>query len=221
MGGRPVASVPLIGMAQLCYLRKTHQGMELHQKIASARKRKGLTQEELAELANVTVRTIQRLESGETVPRPYTIKAIAAALDTTFETLTEDAPVEGAPENPHGQTVENERHFLETICLSCFSYLVIPFVHFLIPAWLLKKTNQRNPAVIALGRSLIKQQVYWVVALNLLMLLTLGLNFIIAIYFPEVPLVNYLWPFIFMYVLNAVLIIITLRRVKMWRHKSL
>ena len=194
--------------------------MELHQKISNARKRKGLTQEELADLANVTVRTIQRLESGESTPRPYTIKAIAAALDTTFEMLAGDAAVKGASASVSGQSAENEQHFLETLCLSCFSYLVIPFVHFLIPAWFLKKTNHRNPAVIGAGRSLIKQQVYWVVALNLLMLLTLCYNFIITIYFPGAPLLRYIWPFVSMYVLNAVLIVTTLRRIKMWRYKN-
>jgi transcriptional regulator with XRE-family HTH domain len=43
--------------------------MTLAEKIVAARKRKGYTQEELADLAAVAVRTIQRIESGETIPR--------------------------------------------------------------------------------------------------------------------------------------------------------
>ncbi|MFD1164068.1 helix-turn-helix domain-containing protein [Sphingobacterium daejeonense] len=51
--------------------------MELSQKIALLRKQKGLTQEQLAERAGVTVRTIQRIESGETIPRAYTLQNLA------------------------------------------------------------------------------------------------------------------------------------------------
>mgnify|MGYP003598873837 CR=1 FL=1 len=38
-----------------------------------------LTQEELAEKSGISVRTIQRIESG-TKPKGYTLKALAAAL---------------------------------------------------------------------------------------------------------------------------------------------
>ena len=54
---------------------------DLGKKIAELRKSKGLTQEELVEKCNLNVRTLQRIESGEVVPRNYTIKAIFTALD--------------------------------------------------------------------------------------------------------------------------------------------
>jgi transcriptional regulator with XRE-family HTH domain len=54
---------------------------ELGRKIAELRKAKGLTQEELVEKCNLSVRTLQRIESGEVVPRSHTIKVIFAALD--------------------------------------------------------------------------------------------------------------------------------------------
>ncbi len=53
---------------------------ELGKRILALRKEKGLTQEELVELCHVSVRTIQRIESGEVTPRNYTIKIILAAL---------------------------------------------------------------------------------------------------------------------------------------------
>lgn len=188
--------------------------MELHQKIAAARKKKGLTQEQLAELTNITVRTIQRLESGESVPRPYTLKAIAAALDTTFEVLTGSTP-DGHPVASKDQhNTEDEKHFLQILCLSCFSYLVIPLVHFLVPAFLLKRSGLQNPGVIARGRSVVRLQIYWAVALCFLLLLTLAYNFIIAVYAQKSLLLNYLWPFLLMYLLNAALIAATLWRVK-------
>lgn len=54
---------------------------ELGKKIASLRKSRGMTQEELVEKCNLSVRTIQRIEAGEATPRSYTIKTILAALD--------------------------------------------------------------------------------------------------------------------------------------------
>jgi transcriptional regulator with XRE-family HTH domain len=54
---------------------------ELGKKIADLRKAKGYTQEELVERCNLSVRTLQRIESGEVVPRSHTIRVIFAALD--------------------------------------------------------------------------------------------------------------------------------------------
>ncbi|GAA4275241.1 helix-turn-helix domain-containing protein [Aquimarina gracilis] len=54
---------------------------ELGLKISELRKSKGLTQEELVEQCNISVRTIQRIEAGEVTPRSYTIKTILSALD--------------------------------------------------------------------------------------------------------------------------------------------
>jgi transcriptional regulator with XRE-family HTH domain len=54
---------------------------DLGKKIAELRKAKGLTQEELVEKCNLSVRTLQRIESGEVTPRRYTLKTIFAALD--------------------------------------------------------------------------------------------------------------------------------------------
>lgn len=64
---------------------------ELGKKILEIRTTKGLTQEDLVEKCNVSVRTIQRIESGEVMPRNYTIKTILAALDHDFETMSINA----------------------------------------------------------------------------------------------------------------------------------
>ena len=58
---------------------------KLGQKIVALRKEKGLTQEELIEKCNVSIRTIQRIEAGEVTPRSYTLKAIFEALEYDFE----------------------------------------------------------------------------------------------------------------------------------------
>jgi transcriptional regulator with XRE-family HTH domain len=54
---------------------------ELGRKIAELRKSKGLTQEELVERCNLSVRTLQRIENGEVIPRSHTLRVILAALE--------------------------------------------------------------------------------------------------------------------------------------------
>lgn len=60
---------------------------ELGNKIVQLRKAKGLTQEELVERCNISVRTIQRIETGEVNPRSYTVKTILSALESNFDEL--------------------------------------------------------------------------------------------------------------------------------------
>ena len=61
---------------------------ELGKKITELRKAKGMTQEELVEKCNISVRTIQRIEAGEVTPRSYTVKTILAAMEYDLSTIT-------------------------------------------------------------------------------------------------------------------------------------
>jgi transcriptional regulator with XRE-family HTH domain len=49
--------------------------------IVNSRKSKNLTQEQLAELSKVNLRTIQRIENNENTPRVYTLKLICDILE--------------------------------------------------------------------------------------------------------------------------------------------
>ena len=62
--------------------------MTLGETISDLRKRKGISQELLAEISGVSLRTIQRIERDVTNPRPYTSKILAKALDVEVERLT-------------------------------------------------------------------------------------------------------------------------------------
>lgn len=57
---------------------------DLGLKVAELRQQKGLTQEQLAAICEVSPRTIQRIESGEVDPRAYTLHCLRAALDFDF-----------------------------------------------------------------------------------------------------------------------------------------
>lgn len=55
--------------------------------ITEIRNKKGFTQEELAEKAKVNLRTIQRLEKGENIPRHQTLQLICNALEIQVNEL--------------------------------------------------------------------------------------------------------------------------------------
>jgi len=56
-------------------------------KISEIRKSKGLTQEELAELSKINLRTIQRIENNENEPRGTTLHLICDVLEINREIL--------------------------------------------------------------------------------------------------------------------------------------
>jgi DNA-binding XRE family transcriptional regulator len=59
-------------------------------KIAALRNQKGMTQKELAELCQVDIRTIQRIESGDVKPRKHTLKLLSTILECDFNGLPAD-----------------------------------------------------------------------------------------------------------------------------------
>ncbi|WP_396179007.1 helix-turn-helix domain-containing protein [Flavobacterium sp.] len=104
---------------------------ELGKLLTSLRNEKGLTQEELVEKCNISVRTIQRIEAGEVTPRSYTIKTILAALDHNLETIKEAFSIE----EPHDFKV-SKSHFqvLNVAFIVGIIYFILGFVELYIDA---------------------------------------------------------------------------------------
>jgi len=63
--------------------------MKLSEQLKKMRIDKGLSQEELSEVSNLSLRTIQRLENGESSPREDTIHLLTKALDVPRDYFTE------------------------------------------------------------------------------------------------------------------------------------
>jgi uncharacterized Tic20 family protein len=57
---------------------------DLGLKVTELRKQKNITQEKLAELCEVSTRTIQRIESGEVDPRKFTLSMLSDILEFDF-----------------------------------------------------------------------------------------------------------------------------------------
>lgn len=123
---------------------------ELGEKIKELRKKKGFSQEELAEYAKVNLRTIQRIEKNESEPRGKTLNLICEVLKINIEDILD-----------YGKL--NDSKFLFFFHLSVISFLVIPIGNIILPLilWLTKKDK-----IIGLneaGKNLLNFQIIWTI----------------------------------------------------------
>jgi len=97
--------------------------METGKLIKELRTKKGMTQEELADLTELSARTIQRIENGEVDPRAYTLQMIAKALEVDFSIFNGD-------ESAEDKNLEdiNTRNWLALIHLSGLLPLFFPTI---------------------------------------------------------------------------------------------
>lgn len=187
--------------------------MQPGKKIAEARKLKGLTQEELADLSQINVRTIQRIEAGSNTPQSFTLKAIAKALELDYGFLIATDNNVSATENP--KLTDDLRHYMTLLNFSCFVYLVIPWVHWLIPMNILKRKIGLSEEALTIGRSIVRRQIYWTIAINLTMLATLAYNYtIVSITGSKEAVIRYVWPFLLLYFINAAMILFQYRVIR-------
>ena len=66
---------------------KSNQKQVISSFVKEGRLAKGYTQKELSELSNISVRSIQRIENGDIVPRSYTLKTLSEILGISFEAI--------------------------------------------------------------------------------------------------------------------------------------
>jgi len=134
---------------------------DLAKKIKALRTRKGFSQDELAETAQINLRTVQRIESGETEPRGDTLKRLATALNVTADEL-----IDWAEQEDNG--------FLILINLSALTFIVFPLLGVVVPLalWFLKKDKIKN--LNEMGKSLVNFQITWCILMFLIYALVMG-----------------------------------------------
>ncbi len=117
-------------------------------KIRGLRKRKGLSQEDLAETAKVNLRTIQRIENNENEPRGKTLQLICEALDINVDDILD-----------YGK--KEDKNYLILLHLSVISFLIIPLGNIIIPLviWLIKK--DKIIGIKEVGSRLLNFQIFW------------------------------------------------------------
>ncbi len=126
-------------------------------KIEDIRKMKGLTQEELAELAQVNLRTIQRIENNESEPRGYTMKNICTALSVNIEDILD-----------YGK--EEDLSFLAYFHLSILCFLFLPLGNIIVPAILWLSNKRKVLHLDTQAKNVINFQILHTSTLFLLML---------------------------------------------------
>ena len=146
----------------------------LADRISSARKRRGFSQEELAAAAQLNLRTVQRVEKGEHLPRGFTLQRLAAALGLAVEDLTALCPAgPAAPSalpprlavgatDPPGQVPPSPvaSAALTLLYLSAFSYVLLPGANVVLPLLLWARYRHR-PEVVEHGRHLLNFEITW------------------------------------------------------------
>lgn len=83
--------------------------------IKNLRNRKGYSQEVLADKSGLSLRTIQRIENGETEPRGDSLKRLAEVFEVTPDELIE-------------WTAQEDTGFLISMNLSALSFLIFPLL---------------------------------------------------------------------------------------------
>lgn len=170
--------------------------MSLPQKIVQIRKTRGYSQEELSTKAIISLRTLQRIEKGESEPRGHTLRAIAEVLEVPVEELMDF-------------TKKEDTGYLQLMNLSALSYWVVPLMNILLPMalWLFKRDKIQGAE--KLGRQIVFIQLVWT-AITYSCLIGYGFLKIMHMKSPEGLLVAG----IFLYVANTVVILYVAARLK-------
>ncbi|MFP3595585.1 helix-turn-helix domain-containing protein [Chryseobacterium sp. SIMBA_029] len=154
------------------------------------REEKHLTQTELAEKAGLSLRTIQRMEAGNT-PRGFTLKALAAALEVDPQKLIENK-----------ESAEVDRAKL--INLSALAGVVIPFGGIIFPLLLTYKTKDSKSK--ELGKNIIGIQIILAFIVSVVMIISPFIQKVYPVRFPLfiIPLIGFICVKISVIILNGI-----------------
>lgn len=150
-------------------------------KLASFRRNKGLSQEQLASLSGVSARTIQRIEKGKVEAHPATLKMLADSLEVSADLLLE-------PESESVKKTPLNKNLLLLFPASALIGLFFPILNILLPALLWWAKKDEAPQYDDAGRQVINFQLSmsfaFVPAVALLIFyFPLGFPLVLLIYF--------------------------------------
>ena len=140
---------------------------QLAQKVKTLRKRKGYSQEALAEISGLSLRTVQRIENENQNPSGDSLKRLSSTLGVSPDYLLDWQPNENS-------------NFLLILAFSPILCIINPFLAILIPLilWSIKKNYIRG--VKSLGVKILKIQTIWLVTFLVFRTINfLRLNYII------------------------------------------
>ena len=139
--------------------------------INDSRKKLGLSQEALAEKANVSLSTIQRVEKGTVKPRSFTIIILAEALELDASELLLDLIDKETPKTYFSA--------LKRINLYTLLFVFIPFINLIIPFVVWKKSKEIHSRDSIAGK-LLSFQLLWSIFIIIGMFLSIFLTNVIT-----------------------------------------
>ncbi|MDT0555047.1 helix-turn-helix domain-containing protein [Patiriisocius hiemis] len=160
---------------------------EIGKKIREIRKKKGLSQEELAESAKVNLRTIQRIENNESEPRGKTLTLICEVLDINAEDLFD-----------YGK--QPDKSYLTIFHLTVLTFLAIPVGNIIIPLIMWMNKKDKVIGLKQMGANLLNYQIIWSIVTFISIA---AFAFLKIMHYGYYPVLFYV--FIGLYLLNVVL----------------
>lgn len=138
--------------------------MMVKSKVRTLREELGYTQADLAEHSNLSIRTIQRLESGKSVPKGHTLKVLAQTLGVDSNELQQQKTVDRKDR-------KEENLKLKMINLATLCFLGIPFGNLIIP-FILWQKHRESPLIDEVGRKILNFQILWTICTVLILILS-------------------------------------------------
>ncbi len=131
--------------------------------IKSRREELGFTQQTLSEATGLSLRTIQRFESGNKEPKGHSLNALAKAFNINPADLKRGfQPIENSK--------EDEQLSISFINLSALGFIIFPFGNILFP-YLLWKRKRTSKATDKAGRKILNIQILWTLLLSMLLII--------------------------------------------------
>lgn len=143
-------------------------------KLKAIRENKNLTQEELSEKSKISVRTIQRIESG-TEPKGHTLRALAKALEIQENSLHDTGVIiEKGDEKTEAKEELPALNYslIKVINLSSLLFVILPPLNVLVPLLLMFTMKQKNTIV----KQIISVQILWTVLAPIIFMLGIFLK---------------------------------------------
>lgn len=123
-------------------------------KVQFYREKNNLTQVALAKKSELSLRTIQRIENGNTL-KGFTLKSLAKALEIE-------------PQNLLNKKIDLEK--IKIINISILSFFIIPFGNIILPAIL--TFTSKNEKTKSLGKDILSIQIIWTITTSILLIIS-------------------------------------------------
>ena len=155
-------------------------------KLKNLREQQNRTQEELSQKSGISVRTIQRIESGQ-APKGYTLRVLAETLGVEEkELLTKKVKIENEEGSATNETVVEDTMAadfskIKLLNLSSLPFVVLPVLNILVPLFLMYTLKLKSP----LTKQIVSLQIMWTILAPIVflvgILLKLGNQFTMVI----------------------------------------